>query len=173
MYLKLRKHRNLGRKCSRRARGTSFQREAVVSVLSRLRNFTYHWYDTKKMSANCLRLCPIKKKKKVQSASALPVDPGSAATSEFRESACAFSIQEEIRSRAFHTSISPVNGSISFYSPSLSLSLSLFFFSFRGSRSIEVCRILTHENGPKGCASHDRCSIRSETTETARQIIYS
>ena len=130
MYLKLRKHRNLGRKCSRRARGTSFQREAVVSVLSRLRNFTYHWYDTKKMSANCLRLCPIKKKKKVQSASALPVDPGSAATSEFRESACAFSIQEEIRSRAFHTSISPVNGSISFYSPSLSLSLSLFFFHF-------------------------------------------
>lgn len=49
----------------------------------------------------------------------------------------------------------------------------VFFFSFRGSRSIEVCRILTHENGPKGCASHDRCSIRSETTETARQIIYS
>jgi len=57
--------------------------------------------------------------------------------------------------------------------PPLSLSLSLPFFISAAIARSQACRILTHENGPKGCASHDRCSIRSESTETARQIIYS
>jgi len=64
----------------------------------------------------------------------------------------------------------------SFLSLSLSLSLSpssWAFFIFAAIARSQACRILTHENGPKGCASHDRCSIRSESTETARQIIYS
>ena len=63
----------------------------------------------------------------------------------------------------------------SFLSLSLSLSLPLLlgFFIFAAIARSQACRILTHENGPKGCASHDRCSIRSESTETARQIIYS
>ena len=142
--------------------------------MAQLPNFTYYWYDHKDIG-ELFTACLIEKSAEciVPTCWPSPVETLLDRHKQISRVRVRFFIQEEIRSRAFHTSISPVNGSISFYSLSLSLSLSLSFFSFRGSRSIEVCRILTHENGPKGCASHDRCSIRSETTETARQIIYS